>query len=59
MAPGVAVVVHVGADRADILVVPVGVVVFPVEGSVLRVNVAERQGFGRRGSCSGQGPGRV
>ena len=34
MAPGVAVVVPVGGDRAGILVVPVGVVVFPVEGSV-------------------------
>jgi hypothetical protein len=33
--------------------------VAPVEGSVLRVDVAAHRGIGRRGSCSGQGPGRV
>ena len=37
-------------DRAGILMAPVGVVAFPVEGTVLHVDVAERRGFGRRGS---------
>ena len=44
-------------DHDGILVAPVGVVVFPVEGTVLHAVVAERRGFGRRGVSLWSRPG--